>query len=114
MMKIHIAIGDIETLETENWQVVPDDRQQLVEIIGGVAVQDFGHVAAGDKISCTVRLRKRDFRKLVDYWDKRTPVDVTDEAGDVWENVRVIVKSYEYVPHFSSKAVQATLEFWRI
>ncbi len=113
-MEIHIAIGEIETLETENWQVVPDDRQQLVEIIGGVAVQDFGHVAAGDKISCTVRVRKHDFRKLVDYWDSRTPVTVTDEAGDVWENLRVIVKSYEYVPRFSSKAVQATLEFWRI
>ena len=114
MMKIHIAIGDIETLETENWQVVPDDRQQLVEIIGGVAVQDFGHVEAGDKISCTVRLRKKDFKTLVGYWDSRTPVTVTDEAGDVWENLRVIVKSYEYVPHFPSKAVQASLEFWRI
>lgn len=114
MMEIHIAIGDIETLETENWQVVPDDRQQLVEIIGGVAVQDFGHVAAGDKIFCTIQLRKRDFRKLVDYWDSRTPVTVTDEAGDVWENVRVVVKSYEYVPRFASKAVQATLEFWRV
>ena len=65
MVKIHIAIGDITTLDTENWQVVPDDRQQLVEIIGGVAVQDFGHVAAGDKISCTGRVRKRDFDTLV-------------------------------------------------
>ena len=114
MVKIHIAIGDITTLDTENWQVVPDDRQQTVEIVGGVAVQDFGHVAAGDKISCTVRVRKRDFDTLVKYWDDRTLVDVTDEAGIVWENVRVVVKSYEYVPRFSSKAVQASIEFWRV
>ena len=114
MVKIHIAIGDITTLDTENWQVVPDDRQQLVEIIGGVAVQDFGHVAAGDKISCTVRVRKRDFDTLVGYWDNRTPVTVTDEAGIVWENMRVVVKSYEYVPRFSSKAGQASIEFWRV
>ena len=113
-MEIHIAIGDITTLETENWQVIPDDRQQTVAIVGGVVVQDFGHVAAGDKISCTVRLRKRDFDTLVRYWDDRTLVNVTDEAGIVWENLRVVVKSYEYVPRFSSKAVQATLEFWRI
>lgn len=114
MMEIHIAIGDITTLETENWQVIPDDRQQTVAIVGGVVVQDFGHVAAGDKISCTVRLRKRDFDTLVRYWDDRTLVNVTDEAGIVWENLRVVVKSYEYVPRFSSKAVQATLEFWRV
>ena len=57
---------------------------------------------------------KKDFKTLVGYWDSRTPVTVTDEAGDVWENLRVIVKSYEYVPHFPSKAVQASLEFWRI
>lgn len=113
-MEIHIAIGDITTLETENWQVIPDDRQQTVAIVGGVVVQDFGHVAAGDKISCTVRLRKRDFDTLVRYWDDRTLVNVTDEAGIVWENLRVVVKSYEYVPRFSSKAVQATLEFWRV
>ena len=113
-MEIHIAIGDITTLETENWQVVPDDRQQTVEIIGGVVVQDFGHIAAGNKISCTVRLRKRDFDTLVKYWDTRQLVSVTDEAGIVWENLRVVVKSYEYVPRFSSKAVQATLEFWRV
>ena len=114
MVKIHIAIGDITTLDTENWQVVPDDRQQTVEIVGGVAVQDFGHVAAGDKISCTVRVRKRDFDTLVKYWDDRTLVDVTDEAGIVWENVRVVVKSYEYIPRFLSKAVQASIEFWRV
>ena len=114
MVKIHIAIGDITTLDTENWQVVPDDRQQTVEIVGGVVVQDFGRVPEGDKISCTVRVRKRDFDTLVKYWDDRTLVDVTDEAGIVWENVRVVVKSYEYIPRFSSKAAQASIEFWRV
>ena len=113
-MEIHIAIGDITTLETENWQVVPDDRQQTVEIVGGVAAQDLGPVAAGGKISCTVRVRTRDFDTLVKYWDDRTLVDVTDEAGIVWENVRIVVKSYEYVPRFSSKAVQASIECWSI
>ena len=49
---IHIQIGDVQTLEVENWQVLPDDRQRMVEIVGGAVVQDFGHVAQGDSRSC--------------------------------------------------------------
>ena len=43
----------------------------------------------------------------------REKVDVTDEAGNVWHNMRVTVKAYAYVPHFS-KAYKLTLEFWRV
>lgn len=38
METIHIQVGDVQTLEVENWQITPDDRQQQVEIVGGVAV----------------------------------------------------------------------------
>ena len=49
METIHIQIGDVRTLEVENWQIVPDDRQQQIEIVGGSVVQDFGHVEEGIK-----------------------------------------------------------------
>ena len=110
---IHIQIGDVRTLEAENWQVLPDDRQRMVEIVGGMAVQDFGHVAQGDRISCTVTVLAADWEKIKRYWDEREKVDVTDEAGNVWHNMRVTVKAYAYVPHFS-KAYKLTLEFWRV
>ena len=32
---MHIKIGDVETLRTENWEVIPDDRQTRIETIGG-------------------------------------------------------------------------------
>ena len=113
MATIHIQIGDVSTLEVENWQILPDDRQQQIEIVGGAAVQDFGHIAAGDKISCTVAVLSNGWETIKGYWDRRTLVHISDEAGMVWPNMRVVVKSYEYVPRFP-KAVKATLEFWRV
>ena len=103
----------MRTLEAENWQVLPDDRQRMVEIIGGAVVQDFGHVAQGDRISCTVTVLADGWEKIKRYWDGREKVAVVDEAGDTWHNMRVTVKAYAYVPHFS-KAYKITLEFWRV
>ena len=68
---IHIQIGDVRTLEAENWQVLPDDRQRMVEIVGGMAVQDFGHVAQGDRISCIATVLASDWEKIKRYWDAR-------------------------------------------
>jgi len=110
---IHIQVGDVQTLEVENWQITPDDRQQQVEIVGGVAVQDFGHVTEGDKVSCSVTVLADGWETIKGYWDNRALVNISDEAGVVWEDMRVVVKSYQYVPHFH-KAVKATLEFWRL
>ena len=76
-------------------------------------VQDFGHVAQGDRISCTATVLSADWEKIKRYWDEREKVDVTDEAGNTWHNMRVTVKAYAYVPHFS-KAYKLTLEFWRV
>lgn len=111
--KIHIQIGEVRTLDVDNWQIIPDDRQQQVEIIGGVAVQDFGHIESGDKISCNVTVRVGGWQEICRYWNSRQLVQITDEGGTVWSNMRVVVKSYQYVSRFP-KAVKATLEFWRL
>lgn len=113
MTTIHIQIGEAKTLEVENWQIVPDDRQQLVEIVGGVAVQDFGHIEVGDKVSCRVTAKQKEWQLIKTYWDSRELVDVIDEAGNVLTKIRVVVKSYEYMPHFP-KVYKIALEFWRL
>ena len=112
MGTIHIQIGDVRTLEVENWQIIPDDRQQQIEIVGGVAVQDFGHVEAGDKFSCNVTVLSAGWREICCYWNTRQRVTIRDEAGNSWPDMRVVVKSYQYVSRFP-KAVKLTLEFWR-
>ena len=111
--KIHIRIGGVRTLDTENWQTIPDDRQQQVEIIGGSVVQDFGRAPAGDKISCTVTVLADGWKTICEFWEKRTPVTVEDEAGNLWRDLRVVVKSYAYVDRFP-RDYKVTLEFWRI
>ena len=68
MIPIHIHIGEVRTLSVENWQIVPDDRQQLLEIVGGAVVQDFGHITEGDRISCTVVVSASDWEKIKGDW----------------------------------------------
>ena len=110
---MHIDIGGVKTLSVENWETIPDDRQETVEILGGVAVQDYGHIEDGDKISCSVIVSAAGWQTIKGYWDSRTPVDVEDEAGNVYRNLRVVVKSWRYVPRFPTH-YDLTLEFWRI
>ena len=112
METIHIVVGEVRTLEVENWQIVPDDRQQQIEIVGGSVVQDYGHVAEGDKVSCSVTVLADGWEIIKGYWDSRQKVNISDEADVVWENMRGVVKSYEYVSRFPH-AIKATLEFWR-
>ena len=113
VIPIHIHIGEVRTLSVENWQIVPDDRQQLLEIVGGAVVQDFGRIAEGDRISCSVVVTSADWEKIKAYWDSRTMVSVTDEGGNLLPSVRVVVKSYEYMAHFP-KVHKLSLEFWRV
>ena len=109
----HIKIGEVNTMSVENWRTITDDRQELIKTIGGVIVQDFGHISEGDNFSCIVTLRADAAFVLYRYWHNRTRVDVTDEAGNIFENMRVVVKEYSYVPHFCNY-YRVSLEFWRV
>ena len=110
---IHIKIGDVETLRTENWSVTPDDRQTRIETIGGVVVQDFGHVEEGDSFSCSVTVSAAVAPLLAEYWHNRIPVTVRDVGGLVYQNMRVIIKKYSYVDKFEDYW-RADLELWRV
>ena len=112
-IQIHIKIGDVETLRTENWAVVPDDRQTKIETIGGVVVQDFGYVEEGVNYSCTVTMSTAAALVVFAYWHNRVPVDVRDVAGLVIPNMRVVVKKFSYVERFET-FIQADIEFWRV
>ncbi len=109
---MHINIGGVRTLDVENWETIPDDRQEMVEILGGVAVQDFGHIEDGDRVSCSVTVSADGWEVIRGYWDDRTPVTVEDEAGNTHQNIRVVVKSWRYVRRFPNH-YQLALEFWR-
>ena len=109
---MHIRIGEVETLRTEDWNVIPDDRQTRIETIGGIVIQDFGRVEAGDAYSCKVTLSADNASILSSYWCDREPVTVRDVSGLELTNMRVVVKKYGYVERFEDTYYWAELEFW--
>jgi len=109
-----MRIGSARTYSTPtDWGCTPDDRQQLIPLIDGNTVEDYGHIESGDRINCTCLFTAENFHTVYGYWEGRTLVTVTDPAGNAWSNCRVLVKSYKYKEHFPHM-VEATLEFWRI
>ena len=112
MVSLHIEIDGHCSLSVEGWNVLPDDRQQTVEVLGGMVVQDFGHFESGDKFSCTADFLRNDWEAVKKLWNDRTLVSVKDEAGIIHTKMRVVVKGYSYVSHFP-RCYKVNLEFWR-
>lgn len=110
---MHIEIDGHRSLSVEGWKVLPDDRQQTMEVLGGMVVQDFGHLESGDKYSCTANFLLSDWQEIKKLWNDRTPVSVKDEAGIIHTKMRVVVKGYSYVNHFP-RCYKVNLEFWRV
>ena len=107
-----IRIGSVRSLSNpESETITPDDRQQTVEIIGGVSVQDFGHIEAGDKVAWTLDFSPAAWTEIKRYWNSRIIVDVEDAGGEAFRG-RVVVKSYRRKPRFESN-ITANIEIWR-
>ena len=107
-----IRIGDVWSLSNpESETITPDDRQQTIEILGGVSVQDFGHIEAGDKIAWTLDFSPEAWQTVKGYWDSRAIVDIRDAGGGTFRG-RVVVKSYRRKPRFESH-ITANIEIWR-
>ncbi len=110
---MHIEIDGRRSLSVEGWKVLPDDRQQTVEVLGGTVVQDFGHLESGDKFSCTADFLLSDWQAIKQLWNDRVLVNVKDEAGIVHTKMRVVVKGYSYISHFPH-CYKVNFEFWRV
>lgn len=108
-----VKIGDAVSMnEPQNETITPDDRQTLVQVVGGVVVQDMGYVADGEKISWELQFDSANWAKIKEYWATREMVTVDDNAGHTF-TARVIVQSYSYTSYFRDY-VNAKLEFWRV
>ncbi len=108
-----VRIGQARSLnDPESETVLPDDRQELIQVMGGVVVQDYGVVAAGEKIAWTLNFLPSEWEKVVTYWKNRTMVAVTGAGGKPFM-ARVLVKSYRRIDRFRG-AVTAQLELWLV
>ena len=108
-----IRIGEVYSYRTpESWEENPDDRQERIEVIGGVVVQDYGVIEEGKILKCQALFKVSDWENVIkNYWKNRTRVTVTDESGKEYSNVRVVYKGRQYLAKFPAYTL-LTLEFW--
>lgn len=108
-----IKINNITSFrDPESYKVIPDDRIKKVEIIGGVVIQDYGHVEEGDAFSLVCMFSEANFNQLLSLWESRATVSFTDTAGKVRNNLIIVMKEYEPDKNFP-KYIMATFELWK-
>lgn len=110
-----IKIGTVNSIgRPESWGIAPDDRQQKVETVGGVYVEDYGHVTAGDTITCTATFDTAAYNTVIGYWNNRTLVKVIAQDGTQYNNRRVVVKNITYYADRLERYKKLDLEFWGV
>lgn len=92
----------------------PDDRQELVKIIGGVTVEDYGVCADGEVISLSAVFSDADYATLKTYWSGRTLVTVELEDGTIINNARVVIRRTTYYDALLPRYKKVQLEVWRV
>lgn len=109
-----VKIGDAVALNAPQESIIPDDRQTVIQTIGGVVVQDYGHIQAGDRVQWSgVQMTQAEAEKVESYWNSRQTVTCTN-AGLQTFAARVVVKSWRRYPRFEAKAVEMDVELWKI
>lgn len=110
-----VQIGNIKSVgRSDGLDIVPDDRQELVKIIGGVTVEDYGVVADGEVISFSAVFTATDYETLRDYWSSRTLVRVVLDDGKVIDDARVVVRRTTYADDLLNSYKKVQLEVWRV
>jgi len=97
----------------ESWENTPDERQTLIKIIGGVYVEDNGLIPEGEILSCQVVFNGTNWAIVKEYWHNRTMVAITDHAGKMLGDKRIVVKKYKYVDRHL-RFYDVSLEFWSV
>lgn len=108
-----IYINDIPSFrnpESEVWII--NDRLERIELIGSVIVQDNGRTVSGDIIQLKCLFSKENYYRVEQLWMSRTPVNYTDAAGDVWQDMTLKVTEIERDRNFP-EYVFVTFELWR-
>lgn len=110
-----IKIGTVESFNVVNpIEIMPDDRQELVQTIDGVYVVDNGCIENGSKMQGTIILKAADWSTVKGYWTGRTLVDVTDQDDNTYLNCRIVVKSYKHYSLEYPNYWVISFEVWRI
>lgn len=90
----------------------PDDRQERIELIDSVAVQDLGRIESGDVFSLQCMFSTENFARIEALWLARTKVTYVDEAGVSWSGFRIIIREIQRDRNFPQYKL-VTFELWR-
>ncbi len=108
-----ITIGGISSFRDPEKEIFTfDDRQERIELIKDIEVQDLGRVPEGDVISLQCLFSKKGYEEIEKIWTERKKVTYKDVEGAEWANMRLIIKEVETDKNYPNYKM-VTFELWR-
>lgn len=108
-----IKIGTIESIgDPDSFEIKFDDRQERIEVIGGVFVYDAGYVEEGKVITVEATFAGSDWPTLEGYWLNRTKVTVVDHRNRTYTERRFKVTGFKDLPGLNM--VNLIFELWAV
>lgn len=108
-----IYINNIPSLrDPEKSEIILDHRIEKTKVIGGVVVQDFGHIKQGIEISLECIFEKKQYTALIKLWASKARVSYIDEAGNTWEDMKLVLRRLKFDRCFKDY-VWVTFELWK-
>lgn len=108
-----VTIGDARSMnDPDGESITTNDRQTLVQTMGGNVVQDFGYHASDSKLTLSLQFDSVNWEKVCGYWQSRKLVSISDTFGHTI-TARIIIKSYSYIDRFRDY-IKANLEIWEV
>lgn len=99
--------------DPESLEEIIDDRIEKIELINGNTIQDYGHCYTGDIIAIECIFHEQYYNQLMGWWGNRQKVTFTDPRGNVWQDMRLVIKRVKYVSKFPEYLL-LSFELWRV
>ena len=108
-----VTIGKAKSMnDPDGESITTNDRQTLIQTMGGNVVQDYGYHASDSKLTLSLQFDAANWALVCEYWQKRELVSIADTFGHTI-TARIIIKSYSYVDRFRDY-IKANIEIWRV
>ena len=107
-----IFINDIPSFrDPERCTLIFSDRVEKIETLGGIVVQDLGHIEDDDVFFIECMFTVENCARVSELWESRTKVRFTDTAGVVYNEMRIVIKELTRDKDFP-KYIMMKFELW--
>lgn len=110
----HQLLRTLESIgRTDDFEIEPDNRMELVQTINGAIVTDGGYYSDGDKYVLSAVFDDTTYGYLKTIWETRSRVDVVFEDNTTVTNAVIVIRGISYFDKLLNTYKKVRMEVWK-